>query len=353
MVIEIPPELSRSTLERLLLAPGEDDAWDFKEALDISTTRGKVTLSKHVMAFSNTPGGGHLVLGVTDSREPVGLPPGIELDVTKLYQACEKYIDGDFAVRVAAHQIERSDWPDARRFGLIYVPRTPGLAVVAACAGNAAGADGKTNVLFREGDILVRRGGKSTRANATDLRQLFRNAAFHQEIATAIAALWQGVLDLQEVAGGVLTLYDILTEEELASVYENPRTRAYLDSVGGHRYMGEIDRVGRSVESHRPFLSDRMWQLFFVYRAIVGRILHKAAEGQATRAFPAWNKDLDGATDDNTVQLARLLLTEPEFEYCLTGGSGVPLPFGTPRRVLQILEGKVLGEARDIIRGKK
>lgn len=77
-----PNELApRADLQNLLDAAlrvgGETSAFDFKEQLDIQRDDHKIRLVKAIGAFANTDAGGHIWIGISDSRQVVGVADNI------------------------------------------------------------------------------------------------------------------------------------------------------------------------------------------------------------------------------------------------------------------------------------
>jgi tetratricopeptide (TPR) repeat protein len=166
--------VSRQVLLDLLTKRGEDDHWDFKETLgDLTTNSARAALTKHVLAFSNTAGGGNLVLGVKDKTyELVGLEPVYKLDTTLLNNSLTKYTKAyvHISTRIdsfSAAELDDASWVGSKLFGLVYVH--PGTSIaVTSCPYQG---------LFNEGDILVRRGAQSVRADQAAVDALIAQRA--------------------------------------------------------------------------------------------------------------------------------------------------------------------------------
>lgn len=119
------------------------------------------------MALANSDSGGHLVFGVDDqSFEPVGLTDDIQLDTTRVYNAISKYTQANISFVCATHQVTPPGLSQERRIGVIYVSRYKGIAAIPSCDATFDDArTGKPETLFRRGDLIVRRGAQSTRAD--------------------------------------------------------------------------------------------------------------------------------------------------------------------------------------------
>src|SRR5690349_11748603 len=92
-------QVSRATLERFLAARGEADPWDFKLTVDLSSAKGRAELAKDILAFANTAGGGHLILGVSDKTyDIVGISDDLTIDTTAIFNAISRFISIDLTI---------------------------------------------------------------------------------------------------------------------------------------------------------------------------------------------------------------------------------------------------------------
>lgn len=165
--------VSRDVLLHLLEVRGESDSHDFKLTIDLKSKRHKAELAKDILAFANTEGGGYLVFGVANKNfELVGLESSITLDTTEVYKAIRPYFDGELNLVAATYDLSMPGWDSARRFGILYIERYTGIAI-AKCSGQY-GDNGQTEAAFHEGDILVRRGAQSCRADSAAVHRLTR-----------------------------------------------------------------------------------------------------------------------------------------------------------------------------------
>jgi hypothetical protein len=185
-----------------LCARGSDD-WDFKATLgDLSSTSARVNLAKDALAFCNLPASGTVIVGVTDDYERIGLKAAEKIDTTVIRRAIEKYIDGDFIVVAAEHTLVESGADEQKRYGIVHFQRRFAQPVLAALDGHVP--NGKSP-LFRSGDILIRRGAASIRANSGDVRRLFTNSIVHEERVRAVNELWNCLVEQRRLMGASST----------------------------------------------------------------------------------------------------------------------------------------------------
>jgi len=98
--------------------------------------------------------------------------------------------------------------------------------------------------------------------------------------------------------------------------------------------------VDNALEMQRPFLGERLWTLFFLYRAFSGRLAFRVVDGKQKGALPVWDADA-GITD-----LLKTTLSSAEIETARSP------KFGGPQYAINLFEQKIIGEADRWISGK-
>lgn len=147
-------------------------------------------------------------MGIADDYSHVGLRPEETIDTTAIRNALEKYIDGEFTVVAAEHELSVDDGA-AKRYGIVHFVRRAAQPVLAAIDGQVDGM-----LLFRSGDILVRRGARSIRANSGDVRRLLTSSVVNEARVRAVDGLWACVVEQRQLLVGAETLYDLLVDTE-------------------------------------------------------------------------------------------------------------------------------------------
>lgn len=157
----------------------------------------------------------------------------------------------------------------------------------------------------------------------------------------AIDKLWQIVCKIRNRKYKPFSLLCYLTEDEylerIASEENGPQLRN--GDIETSHYFDLINEL--NPEALRPFITPRMWQLFFIYRAFNGRLIfleEKCAEGESEYF---WTRD-NGVT-----QILGHVLTEEQFKKILDG------PFKDPTRINDALEGAILADAHAVINGEE
>ena len=314
---DYPDRISRQAFEQLASVRGEGDEWDFKATLgDLASTSARVNLAKDALAFCNLPAGGTIIAGVTDDYEHVGLGASEKIDTTVIRRAIEKYIDGDFIVMAAEHAVAEPGEAEEKRYGMIHFRRRFAQPVLAAQDGQIT--NGKPP-LFRSGDILIRRGAASIRANSGDVRRLFTNSIVHEERVRAVNELWRCLVEQRRLMGGVETLYDVLADSEYPEVITRPSPRALLGQLTLGQHAEGVDRLQLRVSLVRPHIPEQLYQQYRACAAFVGRLQMKAIRQRDAGVFVPWTELDDGMPDLPLYQLALEFMPKDELDAYWTG----------------------------------
>ena len=330
---EYPDRISRQTFEQLVSVRGEGDEWDFKATLgDLASTSARVNLAKDALAFCNLPTGGTVIVGVTDDYEHIGLKATEKIDTTVIRRAIEKYIDGDFIVVAAEHTLVESGADEEKRYGIIHFRRRFAQPVLAALDGQITN---DKPPLFRSGDILIRRGAASIRANSGDVRRLFTNSIVHEERVRAVNELWSCLVEQRRLMGGVEYLYDILADSEYPEVITRPSLRVVARTTN----RGPACRPTRPPPATRnlvrPHIPEQLYQQYRACAAFVGRLHMKAIRQRDAGVFVPWTELDNGSPDLPLRHLALELVPQDELDGYWTGRA---TGFGTHRPVRPVID---------------
>ncbi len=174
--------ISESKLIELMKLKHEASDVDFKETFDYSARakQARVRLAKDVIAMANNSGGGYLLIGVTDNNfEPIGLPLDYALDQAILQEKIAPYANRKIGMNYAQHKVKigtsAEPKPRTRLFGLIFVEPSA-EPVITAKEGTVILENGEQETIFVPGDILVRRGTQTVKANEEEITQMFESA---------------------------------------------------------------------------------------------------------------------------------------------------------------------------------
>jgi hypothetical protein len=334
-----------TALQSLLAVKGEGDAWDFKESLSLDGAA-RVELARDAMAFGNHRGGGSLIIGVTRDYEYPGLQEGTEVDTTKITNAIQKYVDGDFTVLAAEHQAVPPGSEEPKRFGLIHFGRRSRQPLIAAKDGVAVVGEKPSN-FFRAGDIFVRRGAQSIRANSGDLRLLLEATAVDEARVQGVNRAWAAVVEVRALLVDLEFIYDILLIDEYPNALNDPRLSSGLQSMQEIALMNSVAELQKQVLLERPHLSDLLYGLFGVYSAFCGRLLYKAVHNRSMGQFLGWGRNADGSDDGALLELAQRIVPAATVDARWRERSG----HRPVRGLLDEMEQVIMAEMRRVLSG--
>ena len=333
-------------MEHLVAVHGEGDEWDFKETLgNLAENAVRVNIAKDALAFCNLPHGGTLVVGIAKDYSRVGLRPEEMIDTTAIRKAIEKYIDGEFMVVGAEHELSEGG-EGVKRYGIIHFVRRAAQPVLAALDGQVGGS-----LLFRSGDILIRRGAQSIRANSGDVRRLLTSSVVDEARVKAVDELWACVVEQRQLLVGAETVYDLLVDSEYADVVTRPELRAMVGSTSQLEHATRVQDLQQRVNLVRPYLSDDLYEQYRRWSAFVGRVQLKAVRQVAAGVFRSWSELDDGAPDAPLRDLAHEILSTDEIESHWAGRAtslGVYRPL---KPVIDLVERGLLELIRGVLSG--
>ena len=132
----------------------------------------------------------------------------------------------------------------------------------------------------------------------------------------AYEELWLSMIEIKSfLPGGINLFFQIFTEEEIndENAYENLQTKGTLGMVLNtynrdlemEKFSNKEDRLIK----HQPYISDEMYKLFFVYRALIGRITHQFLWEFEKQKIYNWKND------KSLTNLLKIVLTDRELKY--------------------------------------
>jgi hypothetical protein len=123
-------------------------------------------------------------------------------------------------------------------------------------------------------------------ANPADSRDLLQ-----QRRLSAIDRLWSATLDLKEKLSAPVFFFGILLPSEYDSALDRHDTiGALVTSITDRLIVESLNSVD-GIENDRPYLGEKLWGLFFVYRAFLGRLAHLIVEGKRRHHIADWRED--------------------------------------------------------------
>lgn len=189
----LPARLDEERLAELLGERHEYDGLDYKSILDLGDQRQLVEFVKDCGAMSAE--GGYIVVGADDhGTVGGGIPPdGVRLfDEATLRGRVRRYLP-DIEVRSAVHAIGDTN------LALIWIgPHPHGFSIFAA-DGQYVDGSGRSQTVFRQGDVYIRRGTASVRADQRDMERL--RIRFVEQERTRIRREWAADIVAQNAEG--------------------------------------------------------------------------------------------------------------------------------------------------------
>ncbi len=106
----------------------------------------------------------------------------------------------------------------------------------------------------------------------------------------ATERLWSAVLAMRDILSPAVFFFTILAPSEYDSAFEKPQVSAMFASVTDKLLADAMTRVSL-VENDRPYLGERLWHLFFIYRAFLGRLTALILIGKKRGHIGDWRND--------------------------------------------------------------
>ena len=106
----------------------------------------------------------------------------------------------------------------------------------------------------------------------------------------AVEKLWQRILDVRKACRSATFFYSILHPSEYNEVFTRPNMKAMISNLDD-TLINRIISNTEDLEAHRPYLGEKLWLLFYIYRAFLGRISLMLVDGQREGEIKDWRKD--------------------------------------------------------------
>lgn len=231
----------RTDMEKLieLLGEPEQEHLDFKEDVDLSRSEDKVKFVKDVIAMSNCPPGGYLLIGVSDSGEPVA-PIGTfdrkRFDGARLNDLIKNYTEGQIHIISQLHERK------GKEVVLIYTHHEgSGLPVPMNKLGQYKNEKGKDDVCFRPGEVWLREGPQNVllRWSHWDMLLRRRDQRIREEARTDINSL---IAELSKALRGGPGKISIPLTADMAD-------EAFVESMITNLEIGSDLRIGQFLAS--------------------------------------------------------------------------------------------------------
>lgn len=172
------------------------------------------------------------------------------------------------------------------------------------------------------------------------------NSGMRPHIITAVTALWAAMNDMREKFGGVIGFDNIILAHEADEMFNQGTNAKALAYVSDFKDRAQLDGLTVKyttveIEQHRLFCGDRLWLLFYIYRAIVLRSALLINWSYEQNTYRNWR------TDKGVGQQLRAVMTEGQAELFEAQ------PIGGLAAVLSQIEADFLHEATRVMSGSK
>lgn len=120
--------------------------------------------------------------------------------------------------------------------------------------------------------------------------------ASNQRRVEHLESVWEGMVDLKKNMPAITaTAYNILTREEIENLphSKNSFAKASIDSFDSMTYFTSHSKVTAKIELSRPFIGDKLWEVFFTYQAFIGRLTFLMQDGLEKGKVTYWKDDLN------------------------------------------------------------
>lgn len=165
------------------------------------------------------------------------------------------------------------------------------------------------------------------------------NQAQEKRLA-AIEEMWDNVLKIRETSSRIVTFYTIFLPKEY-----NSKENMYLTSLKEQlpteeelvNFIASMDEL----EKKRPYLGEKLWTLFTIYRAFSGRLVLIFRKSVDERNIKQWHQD------SGLMQLLEAALTKKEHEEYKINELGQH----SLAEAINIIEQKILKEFNNTLTG--
>lgn len=111
----------------------------------------------------------------------------------------------------------------------------------------------------------------------------------------AVESLWKTIRAMRSEFGQLIFADTLYTREELERFFKTgwPRNMSHMtEYANGNVVMGKFKTVAAMEADHeRPFVSHRLWSVYFIVRALYGRVGYLFEESFKKKTYCDWRKD--------------------------------------------------------------
>lgn len=167
----------------------------------------------------------------------------------------------------------------------------------------------------------------------------------NEKRVTYLEKAWSGMIEIKkQIPPLVFMSYTILTKEELINLpnSENKYVKQGIISFKPDDYFNLIQSISNDIEDIRPFIGERLWTIFSIYKLFIGRLTYLLKDGIEKGTVRYW-KDDTNFTDQVLMKVIRPEEIKQLFEN----------DFTSFQNALNFLEYKALNEIAEHVTGKR
>lgn len=153
----------------------------------------------------------------------------------------------------------------------------------------------------------------------------------------AYEELWKSMIKIKAIIpSGINLTFQIFTDEELnnTNAYFNLQNLSINLDYNVDDEMKNFFDVEDNLMKFQPYISDKIYKLFFVYRSVIVRVTHQFISTYNTKKVYNWKND------EGISNLLAIILTEKETKYIYS------LPFSAFPNLLDLIEYKFVQDFR-------
>ncbi len=166
----------------------------------------------------------------------------------------------------------------------------------------------------------------------------------YERILDSVELVWTKILEDRAFTQNLLFVYIILTPKEIETLTE--KVLEIIPDTSANEWVESVNKIAHEVEEIRPFIGERLWELFSIYHAFVVRLAWKVIQGKTNQQFHTWDKDLNGEYDNFLMDKLKTIFSTEEINALVA----TPIPIVTIRKVLEV---KILEEMNQMTLGSK
>ncbi len=160
-----------------------------------------------------------------------------------------------------------------------------------------------------------------------------------------LEGVWEGMMYLKRNMPGIVSMaYNILTRAEIENLpsTKNKFAKASINSFDSMNYFKSQSDLTAKIELSRPFIGEKLWEVFFTYQAFIGRLTYLLQDGLEKDKVKYWKDDLNFIN-----QILKPTIKKEELDKLLE------IDITAFNNILNFLEFKALNDISEQLTGKK